>query len=376
VASVGTGAGSVPPGAEVIDLRRYTGIPGLIDVHTHITYAYDPEAGGDPFGQAIGGRHPAISVFLAQENARRCLAAGVTTVRDLGARQYADIAMRDLIAGGKMPGPRMLVAGHGLHIHYESAEPQDARPYPGVATGPAEVMRVVRQEVFGAGTDLVKMFASTGSAADLSGRQTFTAEEIRAAVEAAHALGVKIAVHSYGPEAARDAVRAGADSVEHAVGLDDETLAAMAEKGTFYVPTIDHNRYYADNAALFGYGPEQVAALRAFVERNLETARRARAAGVRLAMGSDALFTMFGENTRELLGFVKAGMTPAEALASATRDAAQLLGLEGEVGAVAPGLHADLVAVDGDPLERIEAVVEGVVWVMKEGKVVVDRTGD
>lgn len=373
IQSVATGSKSVPGDAKVIDLRRYTGLPGLIDAHTHLTFYWDRADAADPFTQLRSERLPAVTVFLAQENARRCLESGVTTVRDLGAVEYTDIAMRDLINRGAMIGPRMFVAGHGLHITYASARPPSGPPFAGVADGPAAIMRVVRQEVFGAGTDVVKMFASTGTGSDVSSHQTFTFEEIKAAVDAAHALGVKIAIHSYGPEGARDAVRAGADSIEHATGLDDETIAEMARKGTYYVPTIDHNRYYADNATLFGFDDTAVAGLRAFIDRNLETARRAHKAGVRFAMGSDALFSMIGENTRELEWFVRAGMTPQEALAAATRNGALLLGKEVELGAVAPGYRADLVAVEGDPLADIRAVVGGVKWVMKGGQVVVEK---
>jgi len=374
IEAVTPGGKGVPSGAKMIDLRRYTGLPGLIDAHTHMTFYWDRTDPAKPFAQVLGDHLPAVTVFLAQENARRCLESGVTTVRDLGSNEYADIAMRDLINKGAMIGPRMFVAGHGLHITYASARPTSEPPFAGMADGSAAVMRVVRQEVFGAGTDVVKMFASTGTGSDVSSHQTFTFEEIKAAVDAAHALGVKIAVHSYGPEGARDAVRAGADSIEHATGLDDETIAEMVKKRVFYVPTIDHNRYYADNAALFGYDVAAVTGLRAFIERNLETARRAHKAGVRFAMGSDALFSMFGENTRELEWFVKAGMTPQEALATATRNAALLLGKEDELGAVAPGHYADLVAVDGDPLSDIKVVINNVKWVMKGGAVVVDKT--
>src|SRR5262249_11074507 len=206
------------------------------------------------------------------------------------------------------------------------------------------------------------------------GHQTFTYDEMKAAVDLAHQMGKRIAIHSYGPDGARDAVRAGADSIEHATDLDDETLAEMARRKTVYVPTIDHNRYYAEYRHQFGYGPEVAERLRGYLRRNLETARRAHKAGVRFAMGSDAVFTMFGQNTRELGWFVKAGMTPAEALATATAHGAALLGKEHSLGAIAPGYEADLVAVDGDPLRDINVVIDHVQWVMKGGTVVVDRT--
>jgi imidazolonepropionase-like amidohydrolase len=166
-------------------------------------------------------------------------------------------------------------------------------------------------------------------------------------------------------------VRAGADSVEHATDMDDETIREMARRKTFYVPTIDHNRYYVERA---GYLADANARLEAYIARNLETARRAHRAGVRFAMGSDAVRTMFGENTRELGWFVKAGMSPEQALRTATVNAAALLGADGSLGAVVPGAYADLVAVEGDPLADVDAVIHGVRWVMKGGAVVFDRT--
>jgi len=169
-------------------------------------------------------------------------------------------------------------------------------------------------------------------------------------------------------------VRAGADSVEHAAGMDDATLTEMARRKIFYVPTIDHNRYYADNYRKLNYPPKAVDDLNGFIQRNLETARKAFRAGVRIAMGSDAVYTMFGENTRELGWFVKAGMTPEEALRTATTNAAELLGMPETLGAIRPGAFADLLAVEGDPLADIQAVILKVRWVMKGGEVVLDRT--
>jgi imidazolonepropionase-like amidohydrolase len=234
-------------------------------------------------------------------------------------------------------------------------------------------MRVALQQLE-AGADWVKMYGSTGGFENVTGDQTFSFEEMKAAVEATHLAGKRIAIHSYGPSGARDAVRARADSLEHATDLDDETIAEMARRKTWYVPTIDHNRYYVENAAQYGFAAGSTERLNDYLRRNLETARRAHRAGVRFAMGSDAVFTMFGENTRELSWFVKAGMTPAQALATATLNGAALLGMEKSLGAIAPGYFADIVAVEGDPLADIEAVTGKVRWVMKGGVVVVDKT--
>jgi imidazolonepropionase-like amidohydrolase len=350
IRTVGAAAG------DAIDMSRYTALPGLIDVHTHLTYVLDMSK----IAQAGRG---AATVYMSQENVKKTLEAGVTTVRDLGSNNYTDIAMRDLINSGQMTGPRMFVSGYGLFI---------TRGGPGTADGPVEVMKVVRQQV-GAGADVIKIYGSTGSGQDVSGDQTFTYDEMKAAVDAAHALNRKVAIHSYGPTGARDAVRANADSVEHATDMDDQTIAEMARKKIFYVPTIDHNRYYVDNAQLLKYPPGATDGLNNYIARNLETAKKAFRAGVRFAMGSDVVYTMFGENTRELAWFVKAGMTPEQALKTATTDAAELLGKEDQLGRLKPGYFADIVAVEGNPIQDIDVAIKNVRWVMEGGTVVVDR---
>jgi imidazolonepropionase-like amidohydrolase len=372
VKEVTTDAKRVPAGAETLDLTKYYGLPGLIDVHTHSTI-YTDETPGVPMLKQLSNP-PAVEVFLARKGALRMLEAGVTTVRDLGADQYMDIAMRDLINRGEMIGPRMFVAGYGLNVSMTpTGKPVAAVAGTATADGVPEVLRAVRQQV-AAGADVIKMYASTGTDDDTSGFETYNYDEIKAAVDAAHQFGKRIAVHSYGPDGARDAMRAGADSVEHATDMDDATIAEMVKRGTFYVPTIDHNRYYIDNWQKIGYADGFQAKSKAYIEQNLETARRAHKAGVKIAMGSDAIYSMFGENTRELGWFVKAGMTPEEALKTATVNAAELLGKKDELGAVAPGCFADLVAVDGDPTADIGVAINKVKWVMKGGAVVVEKT--
>jgi imidazolonepropionase-like amidohydrolase len=373
IRSVTTDASAVPAGAEVLDLSKYTGLPGLIDVHTHMTI-YTDETPGVPMLKQTLNPVPAVVVFLARKGAMRTLEAGVTTVRDLGSDQYMDISMRDLINRGEMIGPRMFVCGYGLYITATPFKKEGTPPVGGIADGVPEVLKVVRQQI-AAGADVIKMYGSTGTDDDVTGFETYTFEEMKAAVDTAHQFGKKIAIHSYGPDGARDAVRAGADSVEHATDMDDATIQEMVKRGTFYVPTIDHNRYYLDNGDKIGYAPGYKERLQAFIPRNLETARKAFKAGVKFAMGSDAIYTMFGENTRELGWFVKAGMTPEQALRTATVNAAALLGKEKELGSVAPGYFADMVAVEGDPIGDVNAVLNGVKWVMKGGAVVVDKTG-
>jgi len=372
IKSVTTNSSDIPAHAQIIDLSKFTGLPGLIDVHTHMTI-YTDETPGQPMLKQLTANPPAVEVFLARKGALRTLEAGVTTVRDLGSDQYEDIAMRDLINHGEMVGPRMFVCGYGLTVTSTPYKPGLNSPAGGIADGVPEVLRAVRQQI-AAGADVIKLYASTGTDDDVTQFQTYSYDEIKAAVDTAHQFGKKIAIHSYGPDGARDAVRAGTDSLEHATDMDNATIQEMARRGTFYVPTIDHNRYYLDNWQKIGYADGFQEKTKAFIERNLETARKAFKAGVKFAMGSDAIYTMFGENTRELGWFVKAGMTPEQALRTATTNAAELLGKPTELGAVAPGYFADLVAVEGDPLANIDVAIHNVRWVMKSGMVVVDKT--
>jgi imidazolonepropionase-like amidohydrolase len=372
VKSVGTGA--VPANATVVDLSRYYGIPGMIDAHTHITYWADatPRPGVRPT-QTSMALPTAVRVFMAQENARRSLETGFTTVRDLGAQEYADLAMRDLVNRGAMLGPRIFGAGYGLHVTNRAPRPGEmVVPTGGEANGAAEVMKAVREQI-AAGADVIKMFGSVGGFDNVNTNQTFGYEEMKAAVDTAHAYGKKIAIHSYGASGARDAARAAPDSIEHAVDIDAAMLKEMAAKGIVYVPTVAHNQSYWDHADWYGFAPGYAEKFADYIARNKETLRQAIRAGVKIGMGSDAVFVGWGENARDLPIYVECGMTPEQALATTTTVNATLVPETDRLGVIAPGAYADIVALQGDPMADISVVLKGVRWVMKGGHVVVDR---
>ncbi|MEO5896818.1 MAG: amidohydrolase family protein [Vicinamibacterales bacterium] len=359
IIDVGGGEMAAPGGSREVDLRTYFVIPGMIDLHTHITYSWNGAPGTTPLKQGPR-RTPGETASAAEGNARRTLEAGVTTARDLGASGGADYLVRDRVSSGAMIGPRLYVAGPGISA--------------GRGEGPApEAMRVEVENRVRAGSDWIKVYASRGSFQSVDTRQTLTFEQMKAIVDAAHALGRKVAIHSYGASGVKDAVRAGADSIEHGIELDDETLREMVKRRTVWVPTIDHNRYYVDAKDEYGFPQDAIPPLQAYIVKNLEATRRAVKAGVRLGMGSDAVYTMFGQNTRELAWFARAGMKPEEALRTATTIPADLLGMAGKLGCAVKGCFADLVAIEGDPLKDVMRVIGDVRLVIKAGSVVVDK---
>ncbi len=357
------------PAARRLDLAGLTAIPGLIDTHIHITYGFCAPSRGDPWKQLLQETLPQERLVAAIGNAAKTLETGVTTARDLFALDKVDFFLRELIEHEVVPGPRLYLSGTGIH---PLVMPKAAN---GTRDQRIASLSQRAREVLASGADWLKIFATSGTGSELSGKQFYHYPEIKAAVDIAHSGGLKVAVHAYGPLAVPDAIRAGVDSIEHSVDVDDATLRAWAASGIFYVPTIDHNRYYAEHRIEYGYDEHTERALRAFVVRNVDMLRRARAAGIPIAMGSDAVMTMFGENTRELEWFVAAGMSPAEALRTATINGARLLGQQNHLGRLAPGFAADIVAVSGQPLADIRAVTRQVVWVMKGGKVEFDTRG-
>jgi imidazolonepropionase-like amidohydrolase len=358
-----TANGPIPAGVATIDLSQYTGIPGMIDMHTHVTYYWNGDTGTDPRHQKP--RREAVTVVLSQKNGMKALEAGVTTLRDLNGAGGADIDLRDLINMGALVGPHLFVSGRGLHGLPKIPEMND------------KIAEQIKQtkDTIAAGADWVKVFGSTGGFDNVTGDETVSYDEMKAIVDTAHAAGHKVAIHSYGPMGARDAIRAGCDTLEHATDMDDATIAEMVKKNIWYVPTIDHNQYYVENADdVYKFPAGAKENLKDYINRNYITAQKAFKAGAKMLVGSDAVYNGFGLNMRELTWFVKMGMTNEQAMQSATVMAAEALGMEKSLGSVGPGFSADIAAVQGDPLSDIQVAISKVRWVMKSGAVVVDKT--
>lgn len=362
----------VPAGAEVVDLRSATVLPGLIDCHVHLT----SELTGD-WPNAAARSTEADAAIRATVYARRTVEAGFTTVRNLGADGFVDISLQRAIDAGTIPGPRMLCAGHAIGMTGGHADTNGFRPglfdfgpKEGIANGPEQIREAVRYQVK-YGATVIKIMATGGvlSEGDEIGAQQYTAEEMSAAIDEAHRLGRRVAAHAHGTSGIKTAVRAGVDSIEHGSILDDEAIALMKEHGTYLVPTLLAGATVeaaARNGTLPLFAREK--ALHAADEMRRSFAR-ASAANVRVAFGTDSGVSAHGQNAREFALLVKNGLRPIQALFAATRDAAALLGVEKNVGSIEVGKYADVVAVPGDPLADV-TVLERVSFVMKGGRVV------
>lgn len=352
------------------DLGDATLLPGLIDCHTHLV-------GGEEQTPYDDLRETAARAAIeGVANAKKTVEAGFTTVRDLGARDFADAALRDAIAAGRVPGPRMFVAvrslsstgGHGDH----NALPFDVKllRYSAIADGPEEITRKVRENVK-YGADWIKVLATGGvmSAGTDPRMADYSEEEIRAAVRAAAAKGRDVAVHAHGSEGIKRAARSGVRSVEHASMLDDEAIALLKQNGVFIVPNPQTNAYMLERGPAGGYQDYQLRKSREVLGLKMESLKNAIQAGLLVAYGTDAGVQPHGLNAGQFRMYVDAGMTPLQALQSATLVAARLLRREGTLGKLAPGYVGDVVAVRGNPLENVR-VTETPVFVMKDGRVI------
>jgi imidazolonepropionase-like amidohydrolase len=367
-----------PAGATVIELTGATCLPGLIDDHVHL----DMEFGKNAYMEAAHLNF-ANMVLRSTLYARRTLLAGFTTVRNVGDHDYDTVSLRDEIAAGRVMGPRIFTAGPpisttGGHADWSNGLSIDLQGDPGplqsIFNGPDEARKVVRLH-YKEGADLIKAMPS-GGVMDLgtngSGPQ-MSEEEIKALVDTAHDYGMKVAVHAHGAEAIRRSVIAGVDSVEHGTFMDDADIKLMKEHGTFYCPTVYTGEFVEEQAKKGAYPPAVTAKALMVGPQIIKTVTRAYQGGVKFAYGTDAGVYPHGQNWEDFVYLVKAGLPPAYTLQMATINAAELLGHEAELGTVAPGKFADLVAVPGNPLNDI-SVMSKVSFVMKAG-VVYKRDG-
>jgi len=365
--------GQVPSTATVIDLGDATLLPGFIDAHTHLTFDFNP----DYNGARLAGLSRTIPehAIRATVNARKTLMAGFTTVRDVGSEDFIDVGLRNSINAGIVPGPRMLVAVHAIGAtggHCDDGQGfrfgllnHEMGPEDGVINSPDQARFAVRFNIK-YGADVIKTCATGGvlSPTDDVDTPQLGQAELDALVSAAHELRRKTAAHAHGSEGAKRAIRAGIDSIEHGTFVDDEALRMMREHGTYLVPTLSVRSGIAESKFPPLVRQKADVALKA----QDDMVRRALRMGVKIALGTDAAVYPHGNNALEFVLMANDGMPPAQSLKAGTSSAAELLGLQKEIGTLEPGKLADIVAVPGNPIENIK-VTQSVLFVMKEGTI-------
>ncbi len=370
ISSVSSGGGGSQSenqaGARVINLPNATLLPGLIDAHTHLTF--DPNFGYQELGVSIPKE-----ALIGAKNARITLEAGFTTVRNVGARGYTDIALRDAINEGMIPGPRIMASGPALSITGGHCD-QNLLPYEwhaksdGAADGVEGVQHKVR-EIIKYGADVIKVCATGGvlSKGDDPRASQYTLEEMKAIVADAHRLGRKVAAHAHGAQGIAWATEAGVDSIEHGSYIDDAGIALMKKNGTYLVPTLYLADWMRENAARIGLPAMYATKMKEVTAVSRQNIKKAFNAGVRIAFGTDAAVYPHGLNAHEFAVYVQIGMTPIQAIQTATVNAADLLGWS-KIGSIENGNFADIIAVNGDPLKDV-TLLQDPVMVMKGGTV-------